>query len=301
MTRTEKPSDHLPDAAGADRSEAEMAIDEINQAAKFAEDSLLITASAETSEAPVDAASGSAPAVVQPQHVHQDTNNRSDDREAQVQTFIRRAAMQKKRGREELARPYAGLSVSKDLKYNDVNIASSAERFLGLIDLALYTINRRGPQVLGADACDEILARFDGMVRSYSDASTVAKLGAGTALKTEKDGSFGSDWLQPEYTKSAFECTLQAKHRLTTRLVDALYAWDSAIHDLSVLEWNGKMDSSQVAQTREEERRGLRSIYSFAAKSLAGMRNRTNPLAKRSERPAATFAANDSTDALAAA
>lgn len=308
MTRKEKASESVQDATGVERSEAEKAIDEIDQAARMAEESLSITAGI----APAETITATSPdlVVLDPlrdsdfirKPAQQVNENNGSDREDRVKSLIRRAALQKQRGRAELVKPYVGaLSVQKTLKYFDVNIASSAERFLGLIDLSLYTITRRGPLVLGADACDEILARFDQMVTKYIDASHVAKVGSATAMKAEKDGSFGSEWLQPEYTQSAFECTIQAKHRLTTRLVDALSAWDTAIHDLSVLEWNGKVDAAQIAQVREEERRGLSSIYSFAAKSLVGMRNRTNKApAKRPERPAESEAAN-SANVLAAA
>ncbi|UUZ66263.1 hypothetical protein LP417_35190 (plasmid) [Polaromonas sp. P1-6] len=305
MPRKEVTQDQASIGTPAEQSAAMDAIDEIDSAVAVAEASLTRTDKDFLATEPV---TGAAPAEVA-MPVATDSaasadagdvtvatddrrTERNETREERMNRMIKRAKDQKERGRFELQKPYDGaMSVLKQLKYFDVNIASSAERFIGVIDLALYTMVRRGPLAIGVDASDEILERFNQMVNEYVDNAQEAKQSALAVLNNEKDSTLG-DWLSPEYTSTAFECNLQAKHRLTTRLVDALTAWDSAIHDLNVLEWNGKVDAAQVSQTREQERRGLSAIYGFSIKTLQGLKRRTEK-APSKKSSAAPVAANE--------
>lgn len=211
---------------------------------------------------------------------------RDESHEERVKRMIKRALQQKKRGREELDKAYDGvMSVKKSLRLFDVNIASSAERFLGTIDLTLNTVVRRGTLAIGTAASEEIMDRFSEMVADYLRGAEEALASAKNVLQNEMNDTL-EDWLEPDYTSTAFECDVQAKHRFTLKLIAALTAWDKAIFDMNVLEWNGKVDAAQVAQIREQERRGLSAIYAFAVRTLQGMKRRTEVPA-RSNTPSA--------------
>jgi hypothetical protein len=201
--------------------------------------------------------------------------DRDETHEQRIQRLIKRAQQQKKRGRDELVKSYDGvMSVKKTMRLFDVNIASSGERFLGTIDLTLNTVVRRGTLAIGTAASEEIMDRFTEMVAEYLRSAREALTSAELVMKNEKGDTIG-EWLEPDYTSVAFECEVQAKHRLTLQLIEALTAWDKAIHSMNVLEWNGKVDAAQVAQIREQERRGLSALYGFSVKTLQGMKRKT--------------------------
>jgi hypothetical protein len=258
------PSADAEVTANTGQSEAQVVLNELDAAAAVAEDSLARDASTATVKAGVGDVK-----------VLEEKQDREAKRQARLEGFMKRAAKQKQRGRAELEKTYAGaLSVEKVVEVFDVNVASSAERFMGLIDLSLYTLNRRGASVVGEGALEGILDQFDQMVGEYLADGRKTRDAAVALVMTERDTTL-DEWITPNYTQSAFNAVVHAKHRLSTKVADGLKAWDEAIRELSILEWNGKVDGSQVQQARAQERRGLSAIHKFAAKALIGLRNRT--------------------------
>lgn len=198
------------------------------------------------------------------------TDEQKQDR---IRVFTKRAASQRDKGRAELERVYAGaMSVSLKLSWNDLTVASSCERFLGMCDLAPYTIGRRGPSVLGSKATTTVLEQFSALVEKYYEAGMLAKRSAQTLFETERANVFiEEEWVTPEYTTAAFQMTVHAKYRGTARIVAGMSAWDEAIRLASVLEWNGKIETSKISDLREQERKAINAVFIFARRSLIGL------------------------------
>lgn len=200
-----------------------------------------------------------------------------EQKQVRIKVFTRRAANQRDKGRAQLEREYAGaMTVTIKLSWNDLTVASSCERFLGMCDLSPYTIGRRGPSVLGSKATKVVLDQFSALVEKYYEAGMLAKRSAQTLFDQEREMVFAEDeWITPEYTTAAFQMTMQAKFRGTARIVAGMAAWDEAIRLANVLEWNGKIDTSKIADLREQERKAMYAVFSFARRSLIGLYNGT--------------------------
>lgn len=206
-------------------------------------------------------------ATVEPSRL---TENQQADR---IKVFTKRAASQRDKGRAELERVYAGaMSVSLSIELYDLTVASSCERFLGLCDLAPYTIGRRGPSVLGSKPTSAVLKQYADLVEKYFVAGAEAKQSAETLYNVEHEKVMSEDdWVIPQYTKKTLQMVINAKFRGTGRLVVAMRAWDEAIRLATVLEWNGQIEPSKVADLREAERKALYQVFSFARRSLIGL------------------------------
>lgn len=255
--------------AASNLTEADAAIREIDDAASVADSHLLALQSVIPGLAqatPVSSGAG--------ESAGKDETKTRGDRAAY---FAERAERQKKRGRDQLTRTYVGaLSMKKQLTVNDVNIASSAERFVGVIDLAFYTVQRRGVPILGASATEDLLTQLTEMSQKYCESAASARAQAESLTVSAKAAVF-DDWLEPTYTKSALEVEVHVKSPACAGLVKAVMDWDKAINDLSVLQWNGKADAAQCAQIKSEERRALAGIFKFAIRALQGLRNKSKP------------------------
>ena len=265
LTENQMTTDQTLPPVGA-LSEADAAIQEIDQAAQLATDSLQVFEG--VALVPTSAVTpGVTPVKDEP------------NRESRAKFYAKRSEDQKKRGRAELTKTYVGaLSMKKTLKVNDVNIASSAERFLGLIDLAIYTYNRRGAPILGVAATEKILDQMQELVTNYSTKASDARQQAAELTRASKEALLDlADWLEPEYTSFALNADVHVKSPMSATLLTAVMNWDKAIHDLSVLHWNGKADAAQYAQLKSEERRELSALFRFAVKSLQGLRKASNP------------------------
>ncbi len=269
------------------RSEAERVLDEIEQAASQATESLAKDASL-NGAAPV-----TEPAAVT-SAVDGEVNGRSQqeiDREkqaaheARVAYLVRRAKTQKERGRAQLERVVVGaMAIRKDVEFFDVSIASSAERFLGLIDLSIYTINRRGEYILGETDAEKVMERFASLVNTYRDGAISERDQADVLLKNEQDLVFDEDWIVPEYRQTAFKMSVYIKHPSTLKVLDGLFAYDQLVRNLTILQWNGKVDQVRIDQARHHERQALSKIHQFAGSSLIGLNRRARPVTKPAAR-----------------
>ena len=241
---------------------ASSAFDEIADAALFANQAMGSLASEGAVAAPPS------PATDAPLLSDADTLKIRDEN---IRMMAKRLKSQRERGRDELQKTYAGaLVIVKQLKVYDVNIASSAERFLGVIDRALYTINRSGPAAMGSEKTQLLYDQLVELIEAYCSESVEAAKGANILLVKEKEAVF-EGWVTPEYSGATIDINVRIKHRMSSRMVDSIVKWDTAIHDLCVLDWNGKVDSSQTAQLRAEERRHIQKIAMFALRAINGM------------------------------
>lgn len=256
--------------SGAPLTETEVALLEIDEAARIAFKSVEDEQNEALGAAPAQAALADSYVARPRVDFSTLTDEQKKDR---IKVFTKRAASQRDRGRAELERVYAGaMSVKMNVSWNDLTVASSCERFLGMCDLSPYTIGRRGPSVLGSKATTTVLEQFSALVEKYYEAGMLAKRGAQALFDAERDHVFGDDeWVTPEYTTAAFAMVIHAKNRSTTRIVAGMAAWDEAIRLASVLEWNGKIETSKISDLREQERKGMYSIFSFARRSLIGL------------------------------
>lgn len=200
-----------------------------------------------------------------------------EQKQARIKVFTKRASGQRDKGRAQLEREHAGaMTVPIKLSWNDLTVASSCERFLGMCDLSPYTIGRRGPSVLGSKATKLVLDKLAALVEKYYEAGMLAKRSAQTLFDQEREMVFAEDeWITPEYTTAAFQMTMQAKFRGTARIVAGMAAWDEAIRLANVLEWNGKIETSKIADLREQERKAMYAVFNFARRSLIGLYNGT--------------------------
>lgn len=293
VKKTAEQSTPHSDEETGHQSEAAKALSEIDDAADLAAKALALDAvqSVPLTQASAEAASEIAAGGTVGVDGTVTTAERQPElpgaREERVQMFIKRANAQKKKGRELLLKDYVGaLSLEKKVKINDVNIGASAERFVGMCDLFLYTLGKQGPSVLGGEETQALLEKFTEMVDDYVNEAKEGQAQADAALTHEQSTTL-EDWVTPKYITAAFEMTINAKHRQTARILDGLTIWDAVVKAQSVLEWNGRLDSSIVAQSRQLERRRLSNIHRFAARSLVGLKRRT-------ERSPAKRASNDS-------
>ncbi|TBR75397.1 MAG: hypothetical protein EPN64_13225 [Burkholderiaceae bacterium] len=278
------------------RSEVGRVLDEIEEAAGVAEQSLAKDAAANTPvttpEPSAESADPSGPgdntlsAAAAPEKSHEELEReKAAEREARISFLVKRAKLQKARGRAQLERVVVGaMAIRKEVEFYDVNIASSAERFLGLIDLAIYTINRRGEYVLGESDAAAAMDRFAALVADYKDKGVSERDQSDLLLKNEQELAFDTDWIVPEYRDTAFKMEVFIKHPSTLKVLDGLFAFDKLVRNLTVLQWNGKVDQARVDQARQQERRALSQIHQFAGRSLIGLNRRAKPT-RRSAAP----------------
>jgi hypothetical protein len=266
------------------RTEAERVLDEIEQAAGLAEASLANDATlgaAGAAPVAVTTTSAETPVLVgdesalSPEEVER---AKAEAREARIAYFMKRAKSQKERGRAQLERVHVGaMAIRKDVEFFDVNISSSAERFLGLIDLAFYTINRRGEDVLGEKGAADVIERLTELARGYREKGVAERDQAHALLKNEQELAFDTDWIVPEYRGNAFQMAVFIKHPETLKILEGLFAFDTLVRHLTVLQWNGKVDQVRIDQARQQERRALSALHQFAARSLIGLNRRARP------------------------
>lgn len=212
------------------------------------------------------------------------TETQKSDR---VKLLTKRAANQRARGRIELEKVYVGaMSVTLKLAWDDLQVASACERYLGLCDLMPHTLGRRGPSVLGNKGTTTVMEQFGVLVDSYHAKGKEVLNEAQILFNHEHDQVLGDDeWITPTYVKHAFELSINAKHRGTPRIVAGMKMWDEAIRLATVLEWNGKVDSTKIADIRDEHRKAIRDIFIFARRSIAGLYKGTLKVEDKAARP----------------
>jgi hypothetical protein len=115
------------------------------------------------------------------------------------------------------------------------------------------------------------------MSTAYRDQALAERRQADALLENERSLSFDTDWIVPEYRESAFTMTVFIKHPGTLKVIEGLHAYDNLVRDLTVLQWNGKVDQVRIDQARQQERRAISAMHQFAARSLIGLFRRARP------------------------
>jgi hypothetical protein len=257
-------------------NDALVAVDEIHSAAAFAEETLAQVGAIPTTQAANTDSIGGPKAHEQ---------SEDEERAARAKFFANRLRRQKERGRAELEKIYVGAAtIQKPLKFNDVNIAASAERFVGLIDLSVHTLNKRGGPVLGDKNAEQVLEQLDELISNYAKEAKSQKEIAQTLMDSERKATL-ENWLEPQFPKAALEANMHVKSPLTLKMIDAMHDWDAAILALTILHWNGKVGMSEPSKLREQERRLVMKAEKFAAKSLTGLRKKLDDGAKQKADP----------------
>jgi hypothetical protein len=188
------------------------------------------------------------------------------------------AQIQRERGSEQLARDYLGaMVVRRNVKVYDVKLASSLERYLAYVDLALYQLARSGPSILGSNDTFDLLERFDDMITTHSNDAKQALETTTLLLAAEKEKFFDdADWLTPAYTGATVAVEVKMKHPLTRHIITGIEAYEGALTNLNVLQWNVKIDPAQSTQVRDEHDRAIRTIFRFATSVFNGLRRRVD-------------------------
>lgn len=163
------------------------------------------------------------------------------------------ASRQRQMGSDELERLYpSAIVVNVDIKVNAPNLASSAQRFLGLTDRTLYVINRFGSRFMSDSEVEVTRASIREHIEQYAQEARQSLEQA--KLLVEKASSNRDDWLTPSYTSSTLEVKFGVKARDTMTLVRALRDWDEAILQFATLEFNDGASIGQIDTMRLRER-----------------------------------------------
>ena len=163
------------------------------------------------------------------------------------------ASRQRQMGNDELERLYpSAIVVNVDIKVNAPNLASSAQRFLGLTDRTLYVINRFGSRFMSDSEVEVTRASIREHIEQYAQEARQSLEQA--KLLVEKASSNRDDWLTPSYTSSTLEVKFGVKARDTMTLVRALRDWDEAILQFATLEFNDGASLGQIDTMRLRER-----------------------------------------------
>lgn len=201
-------------------------------------------------------------------------------RQAQVTRLqrIAKAKRQREQGIKELRRTYTGvMSVRREVRINDPVVASTLQRYFGLIDRTYFILGRRGPDIIGADATERFLDTIDARIDEFAQ-DMRREADAAKAMRTADAG--GDDFLCPEYTASAAQEVVHAKHRKTLELLDALILADRLIEDLSVMAWNDQVDADRIDDVRYNIKKQIGRIFAFGSSTMRGMLNRITPAAE---------------------
>lgn len=203
------------------------------------------------------------------------------------------AKRQRKIGDEELARVYPGtIVIQRSIVVSDPHLASSASRFLGLVDRTLYLVNRYGLRYHTQAEINTIRDTIRAAVDAYSSEAQAA-VEQGQQLAQQAKAKI-AEWLEPSYTSPTLEVNFGVKARDTISLIRALETWDKAILEFAGLEFNDTASIGQIDTLRQRERRLFMILSRLCLRTIGGFSKRRDSLAqtKGSElRPEAVNAA----------
>jgi len=205
------------------------------------------------------------------------------------------ASRQRQMGNDELERLYpSAIVVNVDIKVNAPNLASSAQRFLGLTDRTLYVINRFGSRFMSDSEVEVTRASIREHIEQYAQEARQSLEQA--KLLVEKASSNRDDWLTPSYTSSTLEVKFGVKARDTMTLVRALRDWDEAILQFATLEFNDGASLGQIDTMRLRERtlfmqvnrQCIRAVKAFNRRRAEAAQKRINKAKAEEQQVTAT-------------
>lgn len=189
-----------------------------------------------------------------------------------IEMGIKRARRQREMGIKELEREYLGVAVIPiTLALNDMGIASSAARFLGMVDRTLWIFKTRGGRYMPPEDVRDTIELIISKANAYTEGSSNA-LSSVRALHASKYEESLDEWLTPSYPRAALEKPFHAKNAICVKLAKSLQEWDKATATLIELEFNGAADSEQVAELSRMERRLFNDLAHFCRMALNGLR-----------------------------
>lgn len=193
------------------------------------------------------------------------------------------AREQRERGYREILKDYTGaMVVRRSVKVYDVKLAASLERYLGIVDSALYQLVRSGPGILGSGDTFDLMESFEAMILKHEHDAKQASDTTAAMLAHERQKVFADeDWFVPEYTGATVDVVVKMKHPLTRKLIIAIEGYEKALTNLNILAWNVKLDPAQNAQMRDEHSRAIKEIFRFSTRVFMGLRGRLQPTPSR--------------------
>lgn len=244
------------------QTQAQQALDELDDAARLASESLNQNAAAGTASA--DA----------PDDALESEEERAARNAERVKRFVQRAARQRNAGREEMERTYTGVMVvEREVKVFDPNLASSVVRFLALTDKTMYLLGRIGPQYMTAAQIDKVREQVLAKVEEYTKEAHQALSAARELSSKNREANFM--WIEPHYVSAMLDQKFQVKTRYVLPLVDAVSHWDEAIRLMCEMEFNACATENQISEIRLRERRLFSAINRFCAQVIMGMSRRS--------------------------
>lgn len=189
--------------------------------------------------------------------------------QALADDLIRRASAQRERGKQELKRKIAGIpSVQQHVVLNDQVVASSFTRFFYLIDKGAELMRRRGDAIIGEERAAKLREQLQALIGAI-DAEVRRNLEATQAL-VDRD-AYAEGAIAVTYTGPAYDETIQIRSREGLALQRVFTLYDQLLALMVNLEWNGKIDASEVDQMRYQTKQKIRPIFRFAARANIGM------------------------------
>ncbi|MGT2460260.1 hypothetical protein ACU4GI_47110 (plasmid) [Cupriavidus basilensis] len=196
-----------------------------------------------------------------------EANNDTD--QALAADLIRRASAQRERGKQELKRKTAGIpSVQQHVILNDQVVASTFTRFFYLIDKGAELMRRRGDAIIGEDRAAKLREQLQALIGA-AEAEVRKDLDATRAL-ADRD-AYEDGAIDVTYTAPTYEDTIQIRSREGLALQRVFTMYDQLLALMVNLEWNGKIDSSEVDAMRYRTKQKIRPIFRFAARANIGM------------------------------
>ncbi len=188
---------------------------------------------------------------------------------ARAEEQIRRASAQRERGKQELKRKIAGIpSVQQHVTLNDQVVASSFTRFFYIIDKGAELMRRRGDAVIGLERATKLREQLQTLIGAV-EADVRRDLDATQAL-IDRD-AYAEDAIAVTYTAPTYNETIQIRSREGLALQRVFAMYDQLLSLMVNLEWNGKIDPSEVDQMRYQAKQKIRPIFRFAARANIGM------------------------------
>ena len=220
----------------------------------------------------------------------------SEERRALSRSLARR---QRDLGMEEMARVYPStLVVNTRVTLNDPNIASSAQRFLGLVDRTNHLLTRFGFRFHKEGEVDTIRQALHETIKNYCDEAN-ATFQQGQKLAAQEREKV-IDWLTPTYTSHTIDVEFGVKSRDTISIVRALEVWDAAIIEFAALEFNDSASIGQIDTLRQRERVLFYAISKHCFRIIASFSKRRTKLASVRSTGAAAGEKGDKAEAATA-
>jgi hypothetical protein len=213
------------------------------------------------------------------------------------------AKRQKKLGDEELRKQYAGVIViPRQVTLYDPAVASSALRFLGAFDRAVFLLNRYGNQFFTDKEAEAMRESLLNPVEKYLTEAEASLEQARLLTNQVKEKMLApdEDWLDTKYTTPTFQYEVSVKVKETLRFIRALSTWEQAILEFAALEFNDSGSIGQISTMRGHERRLVSAVHIMSVRTIRGVQRRRNKFAQAANQAAEGAAPSPQGEAAAA-